>query len=155
MLDFILLLLKPMMMMVALTLMLLLKSSVVVAYAAVDDANADAKMPKVARHLVGGVYVVLWMPPLLPMHMLLMQLMRADACDDVMLQSVYMRLFVSSRAVQNWFYFTVQYSGKWALGNEGTGNGVCMTSVAWGPSGCGARNARDCWGFVGFRGEST
>ncbi len=34
------------------------------------------------------------------------------------------------RAVQNGFYNTVEYNGKWALGNGVPGNGVCMTSVA-------------------------
>ena len=87
-----------MLIMLALTLMLLLDAFVVVAYAADDDANADAKMPKVARHLASA-YIVLWIPPLLPMHMLLRQLMRADACDDVMLQSVYMCLFVPTYRV--------------------------------------------------------
>ena len=55
----------------------------------VDDANADAKMPNGARHL-DGAYVVLLMPPLLPMQMLLWQLMRVDACDGAMLLGVYM-----------------------------------------------------------------
>ena len=34
---------------------------------------------------------------------------------------------VPLRAVQNGFLRTVQYSGKWALGKEGTGNGVRST----------------------------
>ena len=82
MLKFFILLLQPMMMMLALTFMLLLDASAAIAYAADDDANGDAKMTKVTRHLA---YVVLWIPPLLTMHMLLRQLMRGDACDDVML----------------------------------------------------------------------
>ncbi len=39
-------------------------------FAAANDANADAKMPNVARHLASA-YVVLMLPPLLPMLMLL------------------------------------------------------------------------------------
>ncbi len=85
-------------MMLAMTPMIVLDTSDVVAYAAADDANGDAKMPNVARHLAGA-YAVLLMPPLLPMQMLLWQLMRADACDDVMLQFVYMCLFVSTDQV--------------------------------------------------------
>ena len=64
----------PMMMMLALTLMLLLDASNAVAYAVANDANADAKMPKVARNFVGA-HVVLLLPPLLPVLMLLMQLL--------------------------------------------------------------------------------
>ena len=55
-------------MMLALTLMLLLDASDAAAYAAANDANADAKMPNVARHLAGA-YVVLLLPTLLPMMM--------------------------------------------------------------------------------------
>jgi hypothetical protein len=57
------------------------------AYAAANDANADAKMPNVPRHFVGA-YVVLMLPPLLSMLMLIRQLMRADSCDYVMLECV-------------------------------------------------------------------
>jgi len=64
----------PMMMMLAMTLMLLLDASDDVAFfATANDANADAKMPNADRHLVGA-YVVLLLPPLLPMLMLLRQL---------------------------------------------------------------------------------
>ena len=66
--------LMPMLVMLALTLMLLLCACDVVAYAAANDANAGAKMPNVARHLVGA-YVVLLLPPLLPMPMLLRKLL--------------------------------------------------------------------------------
>ncbi len=59
-------------MMLALTLVLLLDAFDVVAYAATNDTNADAKMLNDARHLVGA-YVVLLLPPLLPMMMLLRQ----------------------------------------------------------------------------------
>ena len=45
-------------------LMLLLDASDAAAYAAANDANADAKMPNAARHLAGA-YVVLLLPPLL------------------------------------------------------------------------------------------
>ena len=62
------LVLMPMLVMLALTLMLLLNASDVVAYASANDANADAKMPNVARHLVGA-YAVLLLPTLLPMMM--------------------------------------------------------------------------------------
>jgi hypothetical protein len=58
------LMLMMMLMMLALTVMLLLYAFDVVAYAAADDANADAKMPIVARHLAGAYDVVL-MPTLL------------------------------------------------------------------------------------------
>ena len=68
------LMLMPMLMMLALTLMLLLDAFDAVAYAAANDANADAKMPNVARHL-DRAYVVLLLPPLLPMLMLLRQLL--------------------------------------------------------------------------------
>jgi len=64
----------PMPMILALALMLLLDASGVVAYAVVNDANADAKMPNVARHLVGA-YVVLMLPPVLPMPMPLSQML--------------------------------------------------------------------------------
>ena len=92
--------LMPMMMMLALTLMLLLDASDVAAYAAANDANADAKMPNVARHLAGA-YVVLLLPPLLSMMILLRQLLRADANDDVILKRVciYVRLCLSSARV--------------------------------------------------------
>ena len=73
------LMLMPMLMMLALTLMLLLDASNVVAYAVANDANADAKIPNVARHL-GGAYVVLMLPPLLPILMLLRQLLLAETC---------------------------------------------------------------------------
>jgi len=46
----------------------------VVAYAAADDANADPKMPIVARHLAGA-YVVVLMPTLLRMLRQLMHVM--------------------------------------------------------------------------------
>ena len=55
-------------MMLALTLMLLLDASDATAYAAANDANADAKIPNTARHLAGA-YVVLLLPTLLPMMM--------------------------------------------------------------------------------------
>ena len=62
-------------MMLALTLMIVLDSSDAAEYAAANnDANAYAKMPNVARHLAGA-YVVLLLPPLLPMLMLLRQLL--------------------------------------------------------------------------------
>ncbi len=44
----------PMLMMLALTPMLLLDAFDVAAYGVVDDANADAKITKVACHLVGA-----------------------------------------------------------------------------------------------------
>jgi hypothetical protein len=56
----------PMMMMLALTPRLLLYASDADAYTTPNDANADAKMPNVTRLLVGA-YVVLLLPPLLPM----------------------------------------------------------------------------------------
>ena len=89
--------LMPMPMMLALTLMLLFDAA---AYAAADNANADAKMPNVARHLAGA-YDVLLLPPLLPMMMLLRQLLRADANDDVILKRVciYVRLCLSTARV--------------------------------------------------------
>ncbi len=65
------LMLMPMLMMLAPTLVLLLD---VGAYAAANDAGADAKMPNAARHLVGA-YAVLLLPSLLPMLMLLRQLL--------------------------------------------------------------------------------
>ena len=69
------LMLMPMLMMLALTLMLLLDAFDAAAFfAASNDANADAKMPNADRHLVGA-YVVLLLPPLLPMLMLLRQLL--------------------------------------------------------------------------------
>ena len=43
-------------------------------FAAANDANADAKMPNIARHLAYA-YDVLLLPPLLPMLMLLRQLL--------------------------------------------------------------------------------
>ena len=52
-------------MMIALTLMMLLLNAFDVAtYAPTDDANADAKMSNIARHL-DGAYVVVLMPTLL------------------------------------------------------------------------------------------
>ncbi len=66
------LMLMPMLMMLALTMMLLLDASDAVAYAAAYDVNADAKMPNAARHLPRA-YVVLLLPPLLPMMMILRQ----------------------------------------------------------------------------------
>ena len=66
---------------------LLLDAFDAAAYADANDANADAKMPNVARHLAGA-YVVLLLPPLLSMLILLRQLMRADACNYVMLKCV-------------------------------------------------------------------
>ncbi len=51
------LMLLPMLIMLALTLMLLLDAS----DAAANDANADAKMPNVARHLAGAYAVLLLM----------------------------------------------------------------------------------------------
>ena len=60
--------LMPMLMMLALTLMLLLDASDVAAYADANDANSDAKMPNVARHLAGA-YAVLLLPTLLAMMM--------------------------------------------------------------------------------------
>ena len=74
-----LLMIMPMLMMLAMTPMLLLDELEVVAYAVVDDANADAKMPS------AGAYVVLLLLQLLPMMMLLRDMLRGDACDDVML----------------------------------------------------------------------
>ena len=68
------LMLMSMLMMLALTPMLLLDASDAAAYAATNDANADANMPNDARHLAGA-YVVLLLPPLLPMLMLLRQLL--------------------------------------------------------------------------------
>jgi hypothetical protein len=62
------------MMLLALPLMLMLDAIDVDAYADANDANADAKMPNVARHLVDA-HVVLLLPPLLPMLMLLRQLL--------------------------------------------------------------------------------
>ena len=61
-------------MMLTPTLMLLLDASNVAAYAAAYDANADKKMPIVARHLTGA-YDVLMLSPLLPMLMLLWQML--------------------------------------------------------------------------------
>ena len=81
------LMLIPMLAMLALTLMLLFDASHVVTYADVNDANTDANMLNVARHLVGA-YFVLPLPPLLPMLMLLRQLLRAYACEDMMLKCV-------------------------------------------------------------------
>ena len=66
--------LMPMLMMLALTLMIVLDSFDAAEYAAANDANANAKMPNVVRHLAGA-YVVLLLPPLLPMLMLLRQLL--------------------------------------------------------------------------------
>ncbi len=66
-----LLMLMPMLMMLAVTPMLLPDAFDASAYAAVDDANADAKMPNSTCHLVGA-YAMVMMPTLLP---LLRQLM--------------------------------------------------------------------------------
>ena len=52
MLVLLMLMLMPMLMMLALTLMFLLDAFDVVAYAAANDANADAKMPNVARRML-------------------------------------------------------------------------------------------------------
>ena len=92
--------LMPMLMMLALTPMLLLDAFDAVAYAAANDANADAKMPNVARHFVGA-YDVMMLPPLLPTLMLLRQLMRADSRDYEMLKCVYIcaRLCLSTARV--------------------------------------------------------
>ena len=68
------LVLLPMLMMLALTPMLLLDAFDAVAYATASDANADAKIPSVARHLA-GTYAVLMLPSLLSMLTLLRQLM--------------------------------------------------------------------------------
>ncbi len=69
-----LLMLVPMLTMLALTLMLLLYAFYDVAYAAADDANADAKIPIVARHLAGD-YVVVLMPTVLRLRRQLMLVM--------------------------------------------------------------------------------
>ena len=71
----------------ALTLMLLLDAFEAIAYAVASDANADAKISNVARHL-GGAYALLMLPPLFSMLMLLRQQLRADDCDDMMLKCV-------------------------------------------------------------------
>ena len=55
MLVSLLLMLIPMAMMLAPTKMLLLDALNVVAYAATDNADADAKMPNVACHLAGAL----------------------------------------------------------------------------------------------------
>ena len=60
----------PALTMLALTLVLLLDAADAATYVDVDDANADAKMPNVARHLAGA-YCVMLPLPLLPMLMLL------------------------------------------------------------------------------------
>jgi hypothetical protein len=60
--------LMPMLMMRALTLMLWLDAFDVGAYAAANDANADAKMPNDARHLASA-YDVMLLSTLLPMMM--------------------------------------------------------------------------------------
>jgi len=64
----------PMLMMLAPTLMILLDAFDVDAYDTTNDANADAQMKNEACHLADA-YVVLLMPPLLPMPMLLSKLM--------------------------------------------------------------------------------
>ena len=89
-----------MLIMLALTVMLLLDASDAAAYAAANDAIADAKMPNAARHLAGA-YDVLLLPTLLPMMMKLRQLLRADACDDVMLTCacIWVRLCLSTARV--------------------------------------------------------
>ena len=96
-----------MLMMLALTPMLLLDAFDAAAYAAANDANADAKMPNAARHFAGG-YDVMLLPPLLPMLMLLRQLMRADSCDYVMLKCVYIcaRLRLSTARVCVMFVYS-------------------------------------------------
>ena len=66
--------LMPMLMMLALTPMLLLDAYDAAAYATDNDANADAKIPNDACHL-GGVYVVMLLPLLLPMLLLLRQIL--------------------------------------------------------------------------------
>jgi hypothetical protein len=66
--------LMPMLMELSLTLMLLLYAFDAAAYAAADDANADAKMPNDARHLAGS-YAVVLMPTLLRLHRQLMLVM--------------------------------------------------------------------------------
>ena len=81
------LMLMPMLMMLALTPILLLDAFDVVAYTVANDANADAKIPNVACHLVGA-FVVLLLPPLLPMLMMLRHMMRADSCDNMMFKCV-------------------------------------------------------------------
>ena len=63
-----------MLIMLALTLMLLLYAFDAAAYAFVDDANADAKMPIVARHF-DGAYGVVLMPTLLRLLRQLMPVM--------------------------------------------------------------------------------
>jgi hypothetical protein len=71
--------LMPVTVILAKTLMLVVYAFDAVAHAAAnDDANVDAKMPNVARFLVGA-YVVLLMSPWLPMMMLLRQLLGANA----------------------------------------------------------------------------
>ena len=65
-------------MMFALTLFVLLDMFEVVAYAVVDDAKVDAKMPNVARHLVGADAMLLLMTTLLPMSISLRPLLRVD-----------------------------------------------------------------------------
>ena len=72
-----------MMMMLAMTLVLLIDAYDAIAY----DLNADAKIPNDPRHFAGA-YALMLMSPLLPILMLLRQLLRADACDDVMLKCV-------------------------------------------------------------------
>ena len=85
----------PMLMILALTPMLLVDAA---AYAAANDANADAKMPNVARHLASA-YDAILRSPLLPMLVMLRHLLRANACDDVTLKCmcicVRLRLSVS------------------------------------------------------------
>ena len=87
MLVLLMLMLMSMLPMLALTMMLLLNASDVVAYAIAYDANADAKIPNVTRHLASA-YAVRLLPRVLPMSMLLSQLLRAYACDVVMLKCV-------------------------------------------------------------------
>ncbi len=62
-----------MLMMLAVTPMLLPNAFDASAYASVDDANADAKMPNSTCHLVGA-YAMVMMPTLLPL-LVMMQLM--------------------------------------------------------------------------------
>ena len=79
-------------MLLALTpVLLLLDAFDVIVYVTKDDANANAKMPKAARHPIGA-YDISMMSPLLPMLMLLRRLLRANTCDVVMLKCVCIRV---------------------------------------------------------------
>ncbi len=64
------LMLMPMLMMLDQTVLLLLDDFEAATYAVVDGAHADAKMPNPSRHHAGA-YVVVLLPPMLPMWMLL------------------------------------------------------------------------------------